>query len=170
MRAKLYSQLEKLWKKHGPHEFGKICQILLGLCLLRVHFRIQIFQLSGRPDIVATRNTEKFAFEVKTQSTSDATIKNEDLEGVREYTEHAIIAVLSFPDLECDWILAKADDVKAGKYPIFFLKKHSISSLEREINEVFQNILEEHYPIASLGTSVLYEKFDEVLKQSKREL
>lgn len=165
MRAKVHSQLEKLWGKHGAHEFGKICQILLGICLLRLKFRIQIFQLSGRPDIVAIRNTKKFAFEVKTQSTSVATIKPEDIKGVKEYPEYAIIAVLSYPDLDCSWIPTKADDIKAGKWPISFLKQHSILPLGNELNAVFPKVLEEYFSAANLGTTVLYEKFDEVCKR-----
>jgi len=169
MRTKVHSQLGKLWEKHGAHEFGKICQILLGLCLNQLQFRVQIFQLSGRPDIVAIRSKERFAFEVKTQSSSDAIIKPEDLRGVRGYTEQAIIAVLSYPDLDCSWILAKANEIKAGKWPISFLKQHSILSLEEELNEVFPEVLEEYFSFANLGTTVLYERFDEVLSLKKGE-
>lgn len=167
MRAKVNSQLEKLWRKHGAHEFGKICQILLCFCLVRLQFRIQIFQLSGRPDIVAIRDHEKYAFEVKTQSVSEATIKPEDIDGVKNYPEHAIISVLSYPDLDCSWVLTRADDIKAGKWPISFLKQHSIQSLERELNEVFPRVLEEYFSYADLGTTVLYEKLDEVLNLEK---
>lgn len=169
MRTRVYSQLEKLWEKHGPPEFGKICQILFGFCLIRLNFRVQIFQLSGRPDIVAMRGNEKFAFEVKTQSGSEATIKPEDLQGVREYSEHAIIAVLSYPDLDCSWVVTKADEIRPGKWPISFLKQHSILPLEKELDEIFPEMLEEYIPAADLGTTVLYEKFNEVWKREKRE-
>jgi hypothetical protein len=165
MRARVYSQLEKLRKKHGAHEFGKICQILLGLCLLRLKFRILIFQLSGRPDIVAMRNGKKFAFEVKTQSSSEALIKPEDLKGVKDYPEYAIVAVLSYPDLDCSWILAKADNIRAGKWPISFLKQHSMPPLDNELNKVLPEVLEEYFSAANLGTTVLYERFDEVCKR-----
>jgi hypothetical protein len=168
MRAKVHSQLEKLWKKHGVHEFGKICQILLGFCLLKLQFRIQIFQLSGRPDIVAIRNKEKFAFEVKTQSGPEATIKYEDIKGIKNYPEHAVISVLSYPDLDCSWVLARADNIRAGKWPISFLKQYSIPSLETELNEVFPDVLEECFSYADLGTTVLYEKLDEILNLEKR--
>lgn len=167
MRIKVHSQLGKLWEKHGSHEFGRICQILLGFCLIRLQFRIQIFQLSGRPDIVAIRHKEKFAFEVKTQSSSEATIKPEDLEGVREYPEQAIVAVLSYPDLDCNWVIAKADEIKAGKWPISFLKQHSIPALEEELNNVFPEVLEEYSSSADLGTTVLYEHFNEVLSSER---
>ena len=170
MRTKVYSLLEKLWEKHGAHEFGKICQILLGVCLLRLKFRIQIFKLSGRPDIVALRNNDTFAFEVKTQSGSEAAIKHEDLEGVNDYPEHAIIAVLSYPDLDCAWVLARAGDIKAGKWPISFLKLHSIPLLGEELNRVFPQVLEEYFSAADLGTTVLHNRFNEVwnLERTKR--
>lgn len=168
MGIRVYSQLEKLWKKHGAHEFGKICQILLGFCLLRLQFRIKIFQLSGRPDIVAIRHNEKFAFEAKTQSGSEATIKPSDLEGVKEYPEQAIIAVLSYPDLDCNWVLAKAENIRAGKWPVTFLRPHSIQPLENELNEVFPEVLKEYFSLADMGTSVLYGRFNEALDFEKR--
>ncbi len=168
MRTKVHSQLGKLWEKHGPQEFGKMCQILLGFCLIRLQFRIQIFQLSGRPDIVAIRGTEKFAFEVKTQSSSKATIKTEDLEGVREYPEQSIIAVLSYPDLDCNWVLAKAGDIKTGKWAISFLKQYSTPPLEEVVNEIFPEVLEEYFSYANLGTTVLYDRFNEVLSLGKK--
>jgi len=168
MKTKVYSQLEKLWEKHGAHEFGKICQIMLGFCLIQLKFRILIFQLSGRPDIVAKRRNENFAFEVKTQSSSNATIKPEDLEGVKEYTENSILAVLSYPDLDCYWVLARADNIKAGKLPISFLKQHSIPLLEEEVNRIFPKVLEDYFSTANLGTSVLYEVFNEFWRNEKK--
>jgi len=166
MRAKVYSRLEKLWKKHGAHEFGRICQLLLGLCLVELKFRIQIFQLSGRPDIVAIRDAEKFAFEVKTGSSSEVVIKPEDLNGVKNYTEHAIVAVLSYPDLDCRWILAKAEEIRPGKWPISFLNQYSLQPLEDGLNEVFPGVLEEYFGAADIGTKVLYERFNEVHKRN----
>lgn len=168
MKTKVYSQLEKLWEKHGAHEFGKICQILLGFCLIQLKFRILIFQLSGRPDIVAMRRNENFAFEVKTQSSSNATIKPEDLEGVKEYTENSILAVLSYPDLNCCWVPARADDLRAGKLPISFLKQYSIPLLEEDLNKIFPKVLEEYFSTANLGTSVLYEVFNEIWRNEKK--
>ncbi len=170
MKTKVYSQLEKLWAKYGAHEFGKICQILFGFSLFRIRFRIQIFQLSGRPDIVALRNNETFAFEVKTQSSSEASIKRGDLDGVKEYPEHAIIAVLSYPDLDCSWILAKAGAIKPGKWPVSFLRLHSMPLLEEELNKIFPEVLEEYFIIADHGMTVLYARFNEVwdLEKMKR--
>ena len=167
MKPRVYSNLKKLWEKHGAHDFGRISQIFFGFCLIERQFQIKIFQLTGRPDIVAVRNNKKFAFEVKTQSGSDVAIKNEDLLGVKGYTEQAIIAVLSYPDLDCMWVLAKANDIRAGKWPIAFLKQHSISSLEDELNESFQKIIEKYFTTAYLGTTSLYDVFEEVCKLEK---
>ena len=168
MRTRTYSKLRRLWEKHGAHEFGKICQILLGVCLLQLKFRIQIFQLSGRPDIVAVRNNGNYAFEVKTQSDTKATIKPDDLEGVKEYPEQGILAVLSYPDLDCNWVLVKADDIRPGKWPIQFLKQHSIPLLEQEINKVFPQVLEEYFAAADIGTSVLYQAFNDEWGMEKK--
>jgi len=167
MQIRVYSQLEKLWKKHGAHEFGKINQILLGFCLLRLQFKIVIFQLTGRPDILALRSGNTFAFEVKTQSGPEAILKSDDLEGVMEYPEHAIIAVLSYPDLDCCWVLAKANYLRAGKCPIALLKQHSFELLESEINLVFPEVVDDYFLTAEFGTAVLYEEFNKVKKARK---
>lgn len=159
MRTKVQSQLEKIFKNHGSQEFGKICQIFLGLCLLRLKFRIQIFQLSGRPDIVAISNEEGFAFEVKTTSGPNITIKADDIDGVKGYSEHSIIAVQTFPDLECNWTLCHANKIRAGKWPASLLKQYSFSELEREVDKVFPDILDEYFEAALKGTQILYDKF-----------
>jgi len=117
---------------------------------------------------VAIRDNEKFAFEAKTQSISEATIKPEDLDGVKKYPEHAIIAVLSYPDLDCNWVLAKAEEIRAGKWSISFLKQHSIPQLEEELDNIFPEVLKEYSHEASLGTTILYAKFHEVWKIEKR--
>lgn len=162
MSTRVYSHLRRLWQHHGAHEFGKICQILLGLCLLRLKFKIQIFQLSGRPDIVAVRNNGKYAFEVKTQSDTKAAIKPDDLEAVKEYPEQGILAVLSYPDLDSSWVLVRANDIKPGNWPVAFLKQHSVPDLEREMNEAFPQVLEEYFSAADGGTPVLYQAFNDL--------
>jgi hypothetical protein len=167
MRTKLYSRLEKLWEKHGPHEFGKICQILLGFCLIQQNFRIPTFQLSGRPDIIAMKNDDIIAFEVKTQSGPDATIKPDDLDGVKG-SKQSIIAVLSYPDLDCTWVLANANNIKAGKWPVSFLRQYSIVSLQKELNEAFPMILERYFTTAFLGTEVLHGEFNDAQKMRNR--
>lgn len=118
--------------------------------------------------MVAIRNMEKFAFDAKTQSSSEATISQRTLDGVKEYTDHAIIAVLSYPDLDSSWVLAKADKLKAGRWPVALLKQHSLQPLENEVNEVFPDVLKEYSPLANLGTRVLYDRFNEVLGLSRK--
>lgn len=167
MRTKVQSQLEKILRNHGSQEFGKICQIFLGLCLLRLKFRIQIFQLSGRPDIVAISNDETFAFEVKTTSGPNITIKTDDIEGVKEYSKHSIIAVQSFPDLECNWILCQANNIRPGKWSSSLLKQYAYSDLGKEVDIVFPEILDEYFEAAIKGTQILYDKLDEVRGRNK---
>lgn len=166
--TRTYSKLRRLWQKNGAHEFGKICQIFLGFCLIRQSFKLQIFQLSGRPDIVAVRNNEKYAFEVKTQSDAKAVIKPDDLEAVKEYPDQGILAVLSYPDLDSSWVLVRANNIKPGKWPIPFLKQHSIPTLEQEVNEVFPQVLEEYFSTADSGTPVLYQAFNDLWEIEKK--
>jgi len=48
------------------------------------------------------------------------------------------------------------------------LKQHSVQPLENELNEVFPDLLEEYFSSADFGTTVLYEKFNEVLYLDRR--
>ncbi len=136
--------------------------------MIRQRFKLQIFQLSGRPDIIAVRNNEKHAFEVKTQSDTEAVIKPDDLEAVKEYPDQGILAVLSCPDLDSSWVLVRANDIKRRKWPIPFLKQHPIPTLEEEVNEVFPQVLEEYFSMADSGTSVLYQAFNDLREIEKK--
>lgn len=167
MRIRVYSLLNQLEEKHGMQEFGKICQILLGLCLVELNYKIQIFQLTGRPDIIAIRDNVKYAFEVKTQSTGNAILKPEDTNGVKEYTDQSIIAVLSYPDLDCNWIMANVEKINCVQWPIPLLKQYSNTQLENEINQTFPKILKTYYPLANQGKTILYQRFKEIYKPAQ---
>lgn len=155
--------LERLLMKHGPTEFGRICQVLLALTLKERGFQVPYCQLAGRPDIVATRNTDGYRIEVKAYTKSEVTIGEKDLDGVIDSSRYQpIIAVLSFPEARTRWIMANARRLEAGRFNKSMLKTYSIRTLEKEVNKIFGNIVEKYYENAIMGSRSLKHVFDGV--------
>lgn len=154
--------LERLLKKHGPQEFGRICQLLLGLTLKELNFKVPTCQLSGRPDIEAIKGSKGYSMEVKAPTKFKVTIGNKDLEGVYASGHQPVIAVLSYPDVKTRWIMANAQHLHADKFNKISLEKHSIKSLEKEINKAFGGVLEKYYDEAAKRSRSLKRIFDRV--------
>ena len=152
---RIYHLLERLLQKHGPSEFGRICQILLGLTLKEMGFKICLFQLAGRPDIVVLRENEGYALEVKAQTGNEVIIKEEDLKGVVDSGYQPILAILSYPEIETKWLTLDARSLRAGKFNKISLERHSIKTLEENINQKFLDVVEEYYENALAGGSNL---------------
>lgn len=147
--------MEELLQKHGPSEFGRICQILLGLTLKEMGFKICLFQLAGRPDIVVLRENEGYAFEVKAQIGTEVIIKEEDLKGVVDSGYQPILAILSYPEIETKWLILDARSLRAGKFNKISLERHSIRTLEENINKEFLDGIDKFYENALAGSSNL---------------
>jgi len=155
-----YIRLKDLETKHGPSEFGRVCQILLGITLKKLGFETPIFQLAGRPDIRAVKKSEDYVIEVKATVDRKVTIKEEDLEGIRKQKGIPILAILLYPEPESKWIILKAQLVSCGEIYKTSLHKYSIKPLENKINKTFLSILEKYYEYAMEGTSSIKRIFD----------
>lgn len=155
-----FSLLSELEKKHGASEFGRICQVLLGLTFKELGFHVPICQLSGRPDLRAEKGKERYEIEIKAPVGSEITLKEDDLESVKVHGYMHIIATLSYPEPESKWIAVDADKLKAGKFPKSYLLLHSIKRLERQINKVFPDVVKKYFDNASIGSSNLKRVFD----------
>ncbi len=154
---RIYGIINGLERRHTASDLGRICQCLLALTFKERDFRISNFQLSGRPDFCAQRGTESYALEVKSPTTAEVLLKEEDLSGISQLGMIPIIAVLTYPELECRWILADAEAIPAKKMPKTYLKKFSKLRLESEINASFLQILEKYKDYANVGVDSLRE-------------
>lgn len=154
-----YAILDPLLEKLGPSEFGRVCQILLGFALLEASFEVPIMQLSGRPDIVARRGDAGYAFEVKTQLDSEVRLKKEDITGVTRGGLPPIIAVLTFPDPDTQWILADAQRLAQGVYNKLSLRQYSVQPLEAEVNPIFSRVVVRLRKVAMEGSGTLDQTF-----------
>jgi len=163
-RGKMYQAsilLEELLEKHGATEFGRVCQLLLGLTLKELGFKVPYCQLSGRPDIVAMKGVKGYRLEAKAYTGFEVTITSKDLEGVNDDSGHQpIIAVLSFPEVESRWMMLDARHLHPGRFGKTFLEHLSIKPLEREVNKRFSSVVEKYYSEAINGSRSLKRAFD----------
>lgn len=155
MSYRTYVLLEEIFKKHSLSNFGRICQVLLGLTFKDMGFDVPLCQLTGRPDIRATRGSEGYDVEVKAQTGCDAIIKENDIGGVIDSGHKAVIAILTFPDVETKWLMLDAEHLHAGKYNKISLERYSLESLETEVNETFLKTLERCHKYALVGAGCL---------------
>jgi len=157
---RIFTLLDELEKKHGASEFGRICQIYLGITFKELGFQVPICQLSGRPDVRVEKNKERYEIEIKAPISNEISLKSDDLRGVKVHGYIHVIAVLLYPEPEPKWIAVNADKVKAGRYPKSYLFLYSIKPLERKINKVFPTVVKKYYYNALVGTSSLKRVFD----------
>ncbi len=157
---KTYTLLNELEEKHGPSEFGRVCQILLGLTFKELGFHVPICQLSGRTDIRAEKDKQRYEIEIKAPVGNEITLKEDDLESVKVHGYAHIIATLSYPEPDSRWIALDADRLKPGRFPKSYLLPHSVKGLERQINRAFPEVLKKYYDNAFVSASNLKRVFD----------
>ncbi|MDA2912540.1 hypothetical protein MYX77_01020 [Acidobacteriia bacterium AH_259_A11_L15] len=149
MNYEVYEQLQKIRKKHGPQEFGRICQVLLELTFREVGFRTRGRPVE-RPDISAERGPDSYAVEVKAPSGTSISIDRDDLDGLKDFENKGInpvIAVLAFTS-NPSWLLLNARKLKPGKHNITALRLYSLSELGQEIDRAFPHVLTKYFDVA----------------------
>jgi len=149
MNYEVFRQLEKIRKKHGPQEFGRICQILLELTFRQIGFRTRGRPVE-RPDISAERGSEGYAIEVKAPSGTSISIDQDDLDGLKDFENKGIspvIAVLAFKSNPA-WLLLNARRLKPGKHNVTALRLYSLAGMEQEIDNAFPGVLGRYLDLA----------------------
>ena len=159
-----YAILDGILSKYGASEFGRICQILLGFSFLGLGYEVPTMQLSGRPDIVASKSGIVYDVEVKTSTTPNIVLKNEDLMGVNGRSSESIIAVLTFPDMPLRWLMIDAKALRSGNYSKTALATRSIFDLEENFTTQFLTELEKERSYLLKGTSILLQIFRQIQK------
>lgn len=144
-----YSRLLELHRKHGPQEFGRICQALLEMSLRRVGFKTRGRPVE-RPDISAERNEEKYAIEAKAPVGTDVSITERDLTGLCEFATAGVVPVVAVLVVEPmpRWILANGENLKPRVYNKLVLAAFDFKSLSAEVNTVFSGVLADHFDLA----------------------
>lgn len=157
-----FSILDRIYKKFGASEFGRMCQILLGFSFIDAGYKVPLMQLSGRPDIIARKGSNSFIIEVKTSESPAIRLKKADLQGITNgQGSKSVVAVLSYPDIEILWILADASRLNGGEYSKSSLRIFGINDVETEINYYFFPVIEKFKSSIMLGTNILLQVFRE---------
>ena len=149
MNYEIYQQLERIHKKQGPQEFGRICQVLLEITFREIGFRTRGRPVE-RPDISAERGAESYAIEVKAPSGTSISIDQSDLDGLKDFENKGIdpvVAVLSFTT-NPSWLLLNARRLKPGKYNHTALRLYSHIPLQQEIERAFPNVVDKYIDVA----------------------
>jgi Holliday junction resolvase len=145
-----YEQLTSLLKKHGPQEFGRICQALLEHTLRELGFKTRGRSVE-RPDITTyTRGKLRYAIESKVQGGHSVNITQRDIDGVMEFCSSGACPILAVLLLEPDssWILANAENLRSTTYVKITLKARSDQALTMKVNRVFPTVLRDFFELA----------------------
>lgn len=146
MNAETFELLEKLHGRHGPREFGKICQKFLALSFRLAGFtHIEERGVQG-VDLDAASDSEKFTTEVKTTVKDSILFQKKDAEGLLKRTADGyrpLLAVLRLGPLS-DWFLVHADRLKPGLLLIDMLRPYRFRELEQRLDPLFDDAVREH--------------------------
>lgn len=145
MEATIFETLNRIRDKHGPGEFGKIAQKLLGIALCRLCFEVKERSVQD-VDIEAVKDGLKYWLEVKTTDKDEVIIGEKDVSGLNQCellhggeTGYAILKV----SLLSDWIIASSRNIKSGAVRVGRFSASRILPLQNDINKTFPSIVKE---------------------------
>jgi Holliday junction resolvase len=151
MEAIIFETLKRIRYKHGPKEFGKVAQKLLGIALCRLCFEVKEHSVQD-VDIAAVKNELKYWLEVKTTDKDEVIIGEKDISGLKQCkllhggeTGYATLKV----SLLSDWNIASSRNIESGAIRIGRFSTQRILPLENEVNKIFPSIVKE------LGNQIL---------------
>ncbi len=152
---RLYSLLDETNKKFGPHDFGRLCQILLAITFRHMGYKISLFQLSGRPDIIVVKNNAGFCIEVKAPTCNEVTIKKEDILGVCNQGYPPALCVNTYPEVKPKWLFLDANKLKSGTFRSSSLERYNVKEIQDEINKTFPKVIEKYQEHILNGTNCI---------------
>lgn len=153
MLTATFDRLHALRARHGPREFGKICQKLLALAFRAGGCGHVVERGVQGVDIDAAWAEEKYAAEVKTTSERRVLLGAKDVLGLanrRADGYRPLLAVLRLSTLS-DWLFADATRLAAGYYDIELLRPRRQLALEQRLRPHFECMLERHFVGALRG-------------------
>lgn len=147
MQTAAYHRLYALRERHGPREFGKICQKLLALAFRAAGCRHVVERGVQGVDIDAAWAEEKHAVEVKTTTERRVLLGVKDVLGLASRGADGyrpLLAVLRLTTLS-DWLFADAARLTAGYCDIELLRPRRQAALEQRLRPHFECMLERHF-------------------------
>lgn len=151
MKTDTYDMLKRISEKHGPQEFGGICQDLLALSFFEITdalSKLEVKDVEG-VDIVLDSNLGKYVIEVKTTTKDTVNFEQKDHKWLKSYEEKKytpILAVLKLALLS-EWIFhdPKRLTPKSNLSVNRLYTADEFKKLAEDVNKKFESLVEEHY-------------------------
>ncbi len=113
----------------------------------------------------AILGNERYSIEVKTGDKKIG-LTDKDVDSIRKPRYEAVLAVFTYPDLECSWIMASAASLLPGNFHKSELKGLSIKPLEKRINKAFSDVIDKNFDVAYHSINKLRKTLEELRKES----
>jgi hypothetical protein len=164
MQRATYECLTDLYARHGPREFGKLCQKFLAITYRRAGFGHVVERGVQGVDVDAAGGEVKYSTEVKTTINHAIVFQDKDVVGLEARKcdgYHPLLAALRLSPLS-DWLLADAEHLQAGVFPLDQLRPYRRRDLEEPVRALFAAVVDEHAEAALAGAQGY---LDNVLRQ-----
>jgi hypothetical protein len=146
MQQATYVWLTRLYDRFGPREFGKLGQKLLAVTYRCAGFVHVVERGVQGVDVDAAGDYGKFSTEVKTTIAHAILFQPKDVDGLKARKcdgYHPLLAALRLSPLS-DWLLADADQLNAGVYPLDRLRPYRRRDLEDRVRPIFAAAVSDH--------------------------
>jgi len=147
MKTSTYRRLCALRQRHGPREFGKLCQKLLALAFHQGGCSHVAERGVQGVDIDAAWEGEKYTAEIKTTRTGFVQLGAKDILGLAQRRQDGyrpLVGVLQISPL-ADWLFADATQLQAGACWLDALRPLRQPVLENRLRPLFDEVLAAHY-------------------------
>lgn len=152
-------QLDSLYKRLSPQEFGRVMQQVLACGFEAAGFHV-VENAVGVPDFTATSpmtdgHCETIAVEVKTSDKTKISLTQRELDGIRTPGRTGVLAVLIFPAMNPGWLLIPADSVSPRSWEIRHLGMKQRVDVGFDVDDMFHRITAElETPLAPGGSEL----------------
>jgi hypothetical protein len=147
LKTESYQLLTRLHRRHGPREFGKICQKLLAIACRLAGFEHVVERGVQGVDLDVALLTERYATEVKTTVKDSVAFVQRDAEGLAARKQDGyqpLLAVLRLRPFS-DWHLVRVDQLRTGNLLIASLRPYRHRELEERLTPRFDEGLAAHF-------------------------
>jgi hypothetical protein len=170
VRTAIYQLLKALHRRHGPKEFGKICQKFVAIAYCEAGYAHVVERGVQGVDIDAANGSlEKYALEIKTTVMDSIEFKRKDLDGLMSRCQDGYLPLLGVLRLGplSDWQLAESGNLRVGRLCIEGLRPYRRMDLEAIIKPILDTVVEQHFEDTLTGSQAY---LDRVLRQEGVEI
>ncbi|HYV37557.1 MAG TPA: hypothetical protein VE988_17760 [Gemmataceae bacterium] len=155
-----YNCLINLHHRHGPREFGKICQKMLAISYHRAGFGHVVERGVQGVDLDAANGEIKYTTEVKTTISDSISFEEKDAAGLAARHAdgyHRLLAVLQLKPLS-DWLIVDAEYLEPGRLHLDTLRPYRRNELETQLRTLFAAVVDEHGESSLTGAQAYLDK------------